>query len=72
MIDTLLITHLHSDHITDLNDVVTTHWVMSPFRQPLRIWGPPGIRETVDGVRMDEYLRFEARVGRPFFLLEPG
>jgi hypothetical protein len=30
------------------------------------------IRETVDGVRMDEYLRFEARVGRPFFLLEPG
>jgi hypothetical protein len=30
------------------------------------------IRETVDGVRMDEYLRFEARVGRPFFLLEPA
>ena len=29
------------------------------------------IRETVDGVRMDEYVRFEARVGRPFFLLEP-
>jgi hypothetical protein len=28
------------------------------------------IRETVDGVRMDEYVRFEARVGRPFFLLE--
>jgi hypothetical protein len=30
------------------------------------------IRETVDGVRMDEYLRFEVRVGRPFFLLEPS
>lgn len=30
------------------------------------------IRETVDGVRMDEYVRFEVRVGRPFFLLEPG
>jgi DNA-binding Lrp family transcriptional regulator len=29
------------------------------------------IREAVDGVRMDEYVRFEARVGRPFFLLEP-
>ena len=29
------------------------------------------IRETVDGVRMDEYVRFEARVGRPFFLLKP-
>ena len=30
------------------------------------------IRETVNGVRMDEYLRFEARVGRPLFLLESG
>jgi hypothetical protein len=30
------------------------------------------IRETVDGVRMDKYVRFEVRVGRPFFLLEPA
>lgn len=29
------------------------------------------IREPVDGVRMNMYVRFEARVGRPFFLLEP-
>ena len=29
------------------------------------------IREPVDGVRMDTYARFEARIGRPFFLLEP-
>jgi hypothetical protein len=29
------------------------------------------IRETVSGVRMNTYVRFEARVGRPFFLLEP-
>lgn len=28
------------------------------------------IREPVQGVRMDQYVRFEARVGRPFFLLE--
>ena len=30
-----------------------------------------GIRETVDGVRLDKYMRWEARLGRPFFLLEP-
>lgn len=30
------------------------------------------LREPVDGIRMDRYARFEARVGRPFFLLEPG
>jgi hypothetical protein len=29
------------------------------------------IRETVDGVRLDTYMRWEARIGRPFFLLEP-
>jgi hypothetical protein len=28
------------------------------------------IREPVDGIRMDRYARFEAHVGRPFFLLE--
>lgn len=30
------------------------------------------IRVPIDGVRMDRYVRFEARVGRPFFLLEPS
>jgi ribonuclease Z len=24
----VLITHLHSDHITDLNDVITSQWIM--------------------------------------------
>jgi hypothetical protein len=28
------------------------------------------IREPIDGVAMDRYVRFEARIGRPFFLLE--
>lgn len=28
------------------------------------------LRITVDGIRMDRFARFEARVGRPFFLLE--
>jgi len=36
MLDALLITHLHSDHITDLGDVITTRWVMSPGPRPLR------------------------------------
>jgi hypothetical protein len=30
------------------------------------------LREPIDGISMDQYVRFEARVGRPFFLLEPG
>jgi len=51
MLDAVLITHLHSDHICDLNDVVTTQWVMSPVPKPLRIFGPPGIHEVVDAIR---------------------
>ena len=43
----VLITHLHSDHICDLNDVITTHWIMSRGNAPLAIYGPPGIKEFV-------------------------
>jgi ribonuclease Z len=50
MLSAVLMTHLHSDHLTDLNDVVTTHWVMSPAPKPLRIYGPPGLQEVVDGL----------------------
>src|ERR1039457_5350705 len=38
----LFLTHLHSDHITDLNDVFTTRWVMSPAPNPLPVFGPVG------------------------------
>jgi len=50
MLDAVLLTHLHSDHICDLNDVVTTQWVMSPVPKALRILGPPGTRAVVDGM----------------------
>lgn len=43
----VLITHLHSDHLCALNDVITTHWVMTNEPTPLRIWGPPGIERFV-------------------------
>jgi ribonuclease Z len=51
MLDAVLLTHLHSDHICDLNDVVTTHWVMSPAPKSLRVFGPPRTREVMDGLR---------------------
>ncbi|HET6908014.1 MAG TPA: ribonuclease Z [Mycobacteriales bacterium] len=49
-ITALLLTHLHSDHITDLNDVITTRWVTSFEPSPLRVVGPPGTRDVVDGI----------------------
>jgi len=43
----VLITHLHSDHITDLNDIMTMHWVLSQGNGVLKIYGPPGTAEFV-------------------------
>jgi ribonuclease Z len=48
-------THLHSDHVTDLNDLVTTRWTMSPVPNPLPITGPSGTAAFVD--RTIEMLR---------------
>jgi ribonuclease Z len=50
MLDAVLLTHLHSDHICDLNDVVTTQWVMSPVPKPLRLFGPARTREVMEGL----------------------
>ena len=46
----LVLTHLHSDHITDLNDVITSRWVTTFAPSPLAVLGPPGTRTVVDGL----------------------
>ena len=44
----VLITHLHSDHVCALNDVMTTHWVMTQGNGTLAIYGPPGTADFVE------------------------
>lgn len=46
----VLLTHLHSDHITDLNDVITTRWITTFEPSPLTIVGPAGTRQVVAGI----------------------
>jgi ribonuclease Z len=47
----VLLTHLHSDHITDLNDVITTRWINSlAGPNPVPVVGPPGTQQVVDGL----------------------
>ena len=38
----VFLTHLHSDHVTDLNDVITTRWATSFAPNPLTVIGPVG------------------------------
>lgn len=46
----LLLTHLHSDHIAELGDVLITRWIstLTPDPTPLPIIGPPGTAEVVE------------------------
>ena len=46
----VLLTHLHSDHITDLNDVITTRWITTFEPSPLTIVGPVGTERVVAGI----------------------
>jgi ribonuclease Z len=49
-VDAVLITHLHSDHITDLGDLITTRWITSFAPDPLRVFGPVGTTAHVDSL----------------------
>jgi len=44
----VFLTHLHSDHTTDLNDVITTRWITSFSPNPLKVVGPVGTAALVD------------------------
>jgi ribonuclease Z len=46
----LLLTHLHSDHIGDLGDLLITRWIttFAPDPAPLPIIGPPGTADVVE------------------------
>ena len=60
-VSAILLTHLHSDHISDLNDIVTSRWVMSPNPIVTKIYGPVGTKQIIDGLRtmlsLDEQYR---------------
>lgn len=52
LLTALLLTHLHSDHIADLGDVIITRWIstFTPDPAPFQIIGPPGTAEVVDAM----------------------
>ena len=60
----VLITHLHSDHITDLNDVITTRWVMTFEPTPLTI----DVQSMHDADREELQDRLEQLAQTPFEL----
>ena len=47
-IERLLLTHLHSDHVTDVNDFITTRWIQGFPAPPLPIVGPEGTENFIE------------------------
>lgn len=47
----LFLTHLHNDHIEGIPPLWITPWFLLGRQQPLTIWGPPGTRAMVAGMR---------------------
>ncbi|TPG37208.1 ribonuclease Z [Mycolicibacterium hodleri] len=70
-ITALLLTHLHSDHITDLSDVITTRWVTTFTRTPLLVIGPPGTAAVVDATLAALAYDISYRIGHHADITEP-
>jgi len=63
----LFLTHFHSDHISDLGEFMLQHWTGTGATEPLKIYGPPGVEEVVDGFlsayRLDRQYRIDHHGG---------
>ena len=81
-VSAVLLTHMHSDHICDLNDVITSHWVMNAQPTPLKVFGPRGAKALVEATlamlafdvkyRMDHHADLNAGPAVETVELEPG
>lgn len=47
-ISRLFLTHLHSDHVIQIPDLLLTGWAGGGRKIPLEVWGPKGTREMMD------------------------
>ena len=68
-IQQVFITHLHSDHISALDDVWLTGWIYQR-KKPLNVYGPDGIQSFVKN--MQETYEFDANLRHQHAGLDPN
>lgn len=49
-IDAILLTHLHSDHLDGLGELMLQRWVAGSRTEPVPVHGPPGVEDVVGGL----------------------
>lgn len=59
-ISRLFLTHLHSDHIIQVPDLLLTGWVGGGRRIPLEVWGPKGTSAMMD--HLQQAFAFDIRM----------
>src|SRR6185295_10589847 len=47
----LFLTHLHSDHVLQISDLLLTGWAGGGRTIPLEVWGPEGTRDMMNGLQ---------------------
>lgn len=61
-ISRLFLTHLHSDHVIQIPDLLLTGWVGGGRKVPLEVWGPAGTRAMMD--RLQQAFAFDIGMRR--------
>jgi len=67
-VNRLFLTHLHSDHTVGIPDLWLTPWIFGRWKEPFRVWGPPGTRHMMSSLR--EAFKFDLQM-RPVHDLLP-
>jgi ribonuclease Z len=61
-ISRLFLTHLHSDHVIQIPDLLLTGWAAGRRTVPLEVWGPAGTRDMMD--HMQQAFAFDIHTRR--------
>jgi len=69
-ISRLFLTHLHSDHVIQIPDLLLTGWVGGGRKIPLEVWGPKGTIDMMD--HMQQAFAFDIHMRRDIDEKVPG
>ncbi len=51
-VDAIFLSHFHSDHIDGLGELMLQRWVSNSNREPVPVYGPPGVERVLMGFMM--------------------
>lgn len=62
-LNAIAFTHLHSDHVTGVMDVLWAGWIQRRWQTPPKVYGPPGTRHFIEHLIEAMSYDIEVRIG---------